>query len=120
MSQQNTVNVMDLVGFDSLLNEEEIALRSTVREFVDATIRPNIAEWYDGFGIVDAVRAGLPYIGVSAGAAVAGPDIAPLALLDDPAELDRILARGAQKGHEITSRTLSEVMDAVGFLPPAR
>jgi len=41
-------------------------------------------------------------------------------LLDDPAELDRILARGAQKGHEITSRTLSEVMDAVGFLPPAR
>lgn len=47
MSQQNTVNVMDLVGFDSLLNEEEIALRSTVREFVDATIRPNIAEWYE-------------------------------------------------------------------------
>lgn len=47
MSQQNTVNVMDLVGFDSLLNEEEIALRSTVREFVDTTIRPNIAEWYE-------------------------------------------------------------------------
>ena len=47
MSQQNTVDVMDLVGFDSLLNEEEIALRSTVREFVDATIRPNIAEWYE-------------------------------------------------------------------------
>ncbi|WP_144793462.1 tryptophan--tRNA ligase [Kocuria palustris] len=41
-------------------------------------------------------------------------------LLDDPAELDRILARGARKGHEITSRTLSEVMDAVGFLPPER
>ena len=41
-------------------------------------------------------------------------------LLDDPAELDRILARGADKGHGITSRTLSEVMDAVGFLPPAR
>ena len=41
-------------------------------------------------------------------------------LLDDPAELDRILARGADKGHEITSRTLSEVMDAVGFLPQAR
>ncbi len=36
--------------------------------------------------LVDAVRAGLPYIGVSAGAAVVGPDIAPLALLDDPAE----------------------------------
>lgn len=36
--------------------------------------------------LVDAVRAGLPYIGVSAGAAVVGPDIAPLALLDDPTE----------------------------------
>lgn len=36
--------------------------------------------------LVDAVRTGLPYIGVSAGAAVVGPDIAPLALLDDPAE----------------------------------
>ncbi|MCT2020160.1 acyl-CoA dehydrogenase family protein [Kocuria marina] len=47
MSQQNIVNVMDLVGFDSLLSEEEITLRSTVREFVDATIRPNIAEWYE-------------------------------------------------------------------------
>lgn len=32
--------------------------------------------------LVDAVRQGLPYIGVSAGAAVVGPDIAPLALLD--------------------------------------
>ncbi|WP_238421487.1 Type 1 glutamine amidotransferase-like domain-containing protein [Gordonia sp. 'Campus'] len=36
--------------------------------------------------IVDAVRAGLPYIGVSAGAAVTGPDIEPLGLLDDPGE----------------------------------
>ncbi|MFE0751651.1 Type 1 glutamine amidotransferase-like domain-containing protein [Gordonia sp. NPDC058843] len=36
--------------------------------------------------IVDAVRSGLPYIGVSAGAAVVGPDIAPLALLDDLTE----------------------------------
>ncbi|WP_119031411.1 Type 1 glutamine amidotransferase-like domain-containing protein [Gordonia rubripertincta] len=36
--------------------------------------------------LVDAVRRGLPYIGVSAGACVTGPDIAPLALLDDPTE----------------------------------
>lgn len=36
--------------------------------------------------LVDAVRRGLPYIGVSAGACVTGPDIAPLALLDDPSE----------------------------------
>ncbi|MBD0861923.1 Type 1 glutamine amidotransferase-like domain-containing protein [Gordonia sp. zg691] len=36
--------------------------------------------------LVDAVRAGLPYIGVSAGAAITGPDIAPLSLLDNPGE----------------------------------
>lgn len=32
------------------------------------------------------VRAGLPYIGLSAGSVVAGPDIEPVAPLDDPAE----------------------------------
>jgi tryptophanyl-tRNA synthetase len=38
-------------------------------------------------------------------------------LLDDPAELDRILARGAEKGREVTARTLATVYDRVGFLP---
>ncbi len=47
MSELNPVDVMDLVSFDSLLSEEEIALRATVREFVDTAIKPNIAEWYD-------------------------------------------------------------------------
>ncbi|QMS55931.1 acyl-CoA dehydrogenase family protein [Kocuria varians] len=47
MSELKPVDVMDLVSFDSLLSEEEIALRAKVREFVDATIKPNIAEWYD-------------------------------------------------------------------------
>ncbi|MYR08572.1 type 1 glutamine amidotransferase-like domain-containing protein [Gordonia sp. SID5947] len=32
------------------------------------------------------VRAGLPYLGASAGACVVGPDIEPLGMLDDPAE----------------------------------
>ncbi len=36
--------------------------------------------------LTDRVRAGLPYLGASAGACVIGPDIAPLALLDDPTE----------------------------------
>ena len=38
-------------------------------------------------------------------------------LLDDPAELDRLLARGAEKGREITVRTLAGVYDRMGFLP---
>ncbi|MEX5294542.1 tryptophan--tRNA ligase [Kocuria sp. CPCC 205268] len=38
-------------------------------------------------------------------------------LLDDPAELDRLLARGAEKGREITVRTLDAVYERMGFLP---
>jgi len=39
--------------------------------------------------------------------------------LSDPAELDRILARGAEKARSIASGTLSRVYDRVGLLPPA-
>ncbi len=41
-------------------------------------------------------------------------------LLDDPAELDRILAAGAERAGEIAARTLARVYDAVGFLPGRR
>lgn len=41
-----------------------------------------------------------------------------LELMDDPAELDRILAVGAEKAREIASVTVRNVYDAVGFLPP--
>ncbi|MCF8588353.1 Type 1 glutamine amidotransferase-like domain-containing protein [Gordonia liuliyuniae] len=34
----------------------------------------------------ERVRAGLPYIGLSAGSVIAGPDIEPAGLLDDPAD----------------------------------
>ncbi|HEU0214790.1 MAG TPA: tryptophan--tRNA ligase [Jiangellaceae bacterium] len=37
-------------------------------------------------------------------------------LLDDPAELDSLLARGAAKAREVSSRTLSQVYERVGFL----
>lgn len=37
----------DLLNFDTLLSTEEIALRGSIRSFVDATIRPNIAGWYE-------------------------------------------------------------------------
>ncbi|OPC81348.1 tryptophan--tRNA ligase [Embleya scabrispora] len=38
--------------------------------------------------------------------------------LDDPAELDAVLARGADKARAVASRTLAETYDRVGFLPP--
>jgi len=43
-----------------------------------------------------------------------------LALLADPAELDRILAEGAGRARDVASETLARVYDRVGFLPSKR
>jgi tryptophanyl-tRNA synthetase len=40
-------------------------------------------------------------------------------LLDDPAELERVLAGGAARAREVASATVACVYDRVGFLPPA-
>ena len=40
-------------------------------------------------------------------------------LLADPAELDRILAAGAEKAEAVANATLAKVHDAVGLLPRA-
>ncbi len=40
--------------------------------------------------------------------------------MDDPAELDKVLARGAERAREVASETLAAVYDRVGFLPAAR
>jgi tryptophanyl-tRNA synthetase len=42
-----------------------------------------------------------------------------LELLDDPAELDRLLAVGAKKAEAIAEQTLQRVYDNIGFLKPA-
>jgi len=38
--------------------------------------------------------------------------------LDDPAELDRVLARGATRAREVAGATLAAVHGRIGFLPP--
>ncbi|GAB3192415.1 tryptophan--tRNA ligase [Nesterenkonia suensis] len=43
-----------------------------------------------------------------------------LELLEDPAELDALLARGAQKARSIAAPVLADVYEKVGFLPAAR
>jgi tryptophanyl-tRNA synthetase len=43
-----------------------------------------------------------------------------LQLLEDHAELDSILARGAEKAREVAERTLADVYDRVGFVPLGR
>jgi tryptophanyl-tRNA synthetase len=40
-------------------------------------------------------------------------------LLEDPAELDRLLARGAERARAIASVTLANAYDKMGFLPRA-
>lgn len=41
----------ELFGIDSLLSEEEIAIRDTVRSYVDAKARPHLADWYESASI---------------------------------------------------------------------
>lgn len=41
-------------------------------------------------------------------------------MLDDPGELDAILAKGATRAREVAGATLERVYEAVGFLPAAR
>jgi tryptophanyl-tRNA synthetase len=43
-----------------------------------------------------------------------------LELLADPAELDRILAEGAERARDVAAVTLARVYDRVGFLPSKR
>ena len=43
-----------------------------------------------------------------------------LELMADPAELDRILAQGADRARQVASATLARVYDRVGFLPSSR
>lgn len=46
----------------------------------------------EGIGdvLVERVRAGLPYVGLSAGSVVAGPNIEPVSPLDDPADAPQV------------------------------
>lgn len=41
------VSPLDLLGVDHLLDEEERAIRDTVRRFTDDRVRPHLAEWYE-------------------------------------------------------------------------
>lgn len=45
--ESHLLDPADLINFDALLTEKELALRSKVRSFVDEAIKPNIAAWYD-------------------------------------------------------------------------
>ncbi|APF40831.1 acyl-CoA dehydrogenase family protein [Neomicrococcus aestuarii] len=47
MANESFLGPVDQINLDALFSDEEKALALKVRSFVDETIRPNIAEWYD-------------------------------------------------------------------------
>jgi glutaryl-CoA dehydrogenase len=42
---------LDLLGTDALVGEEDLAIRDTVRRFVEDRIRPELADWYEAGSI---------------------------------------------------------------------
>ena len=41
------VSALDLIDADSLLEEDERAIRDTVRTYLDREVRPHVAEWFE-------------------------------------------------------------------------
>ncbi len=47
MPDQSPVAALDLIATDSLLSDEERAIRDTVRTYLDREVRPHVATWYE-------------------------------------------------------------------------
>ena len=47
LTEEFTALAADYLNLDSLFSAEELELRSRVRRFVDARIKPNINAWYE-------------------------------------------------------------------------
>ena len=50
-----TIDPMDLAGIDDLLSNDELAVRSSVRQLCDKRIDPFVADWFER-GEVDDIR----------------------------------------------------------------
>src|SRR5678816_56594 len=47
VSPTSATDPLDLFGIDALLDDEERAMRDTVRRFCEDQIRPHVAQWYE-------------------------------------------------------------------------
>ena len=45
MSAKSTQSPLGLFGTDALVDEESLAIRDTVRRFVEDRVRPEVADW---------------------------------------------------------------------------
>jgi len=41
------VPALDLIAADSLLDADERAIRTTIRAYLDAEVRPHVADWFE-------------------------------------------------------------------------
>jgi hypothetical protein len=46
-AKSSSLRPEDFLNIDSQLSEEEIAIRNTVRRFVQQKVEPNIADWFE-------------------------------------------------------------------------
>jgi glutaryl-CoA dehydrogenase len=51
MSSPSTKAPLELFGTDALIDEESLAIRDTVRRYLDDKVRPQLAEWYESGSI---------------------------------------------------------------------
>lgn len=105
-----TVRATDPHRFDQILADVDavyVASGSTFALLEALRVSGNAAV------LVGRVRAGLPYIGASAGSIIAGPDVTPASLMDDPAEGPALTDYA---GLALIDQTV--VPHADGLLPP--
>jgi glutaryl-CoA dehydrogenase len=55
---------LDPLALDSLLSEEEVAIRDAVRRFVDERVVPDVGEWFERGEFPAEVRAGVAELGL--------------------------------------------------------
>jgi glutaryl-CoA dehydrogenase len=55
---------LDPLALDSLLSEEEVAIRDAVRRFVDERVVPGVGEWFERGEFPAEVRAGVAELGL--------------------------------------------------------
>jgi tryptophanyl-tRNA synthetase len=133
-SASSPAGIVDLLD-DPKVSAKKIRSAVTEREIrYDVAVKPGISNLLTIYsGLTDRKIADLEvdYAGRGYGdlkkdlAEVVAEFVTPLrervrGWLDDPAELDRVLARGATRAGEVAESTLAAVHERIGFLPPTR
>jgi tryptophanyl-tRNA synthetase len=96
-----------------LVNKPGVSNLLTIYSALAGKSVPELEAQYDGKGYGDLKKD----LGEVLIEFVTPVQAAVRSYLDDPAELDKLLWRGAERAREVASATLAQVYDRVGFLP---